>query len=230
MKRFKQDRVRFLADRILDRLVEAVNSLRQNNAGQEEAKSDTSTTNALKDFYPSAHGGGGRPAAKPSQTSSFDRPPYKPSAAYKSKKALPKKALKKATNKPPVLKDVILLPSPHTDEVPCGTFRESLFTRNFVASATPIEDMSEKDLRSLFDDLFKEKLENVFDPIKYEFTRAIGNKIVSVNTPHGQFTGNVLKYLSKQGDHPIYLLICLIYLLNLFMYLFIYRYIFLNIY
>ena len=42
-----------MADKILDRLVEAVNSLRQNNAGQGEASRDTTTTNALKDLYPS---------------------------------------------------------------------------------------------------------------------------------------------------------------------------------
>ena len=108
--------------------------MRQNNAGQGEASRDTTTTNALKDLYPSNRGG--RTAAKPSQTSSSDRPPYKPSAAYKSKKALPKKTLKKATNKPPVLKDIILLPSPHIDEVPRGTFRESLYTRNFAASVS----------------------------------------------------------------------------------------------
>ena len=65
-----------MADKILDRLVEAVNSLRQNNAGQGEASRDTTTKNALKDLYPSTRGG--RTAAKPSQTSSSDRPPYKP--------------------------------------------------------------------------------------------------------------------------------------------------------
>ena len=98
-----------------------------------------------------------------------------------------------------------------------------MYTRNFAASAIPIEeDMSEQDLQSLFDDLFKGKLENMFDSITYEFTRAVGNKIVSVNTPHGQFTGKVLKYFSKQGDHPIYLFIYLVIYLCIYLFMDIY--------
>jgi len=209
-----------MADKILDRLVEAVNALKQHN-GQDEAQNNSQdakrpdgpgdTTNALKELYPSTRG---RSAPKHPQSSS-DRPPYKGSSSYSSKQSLPKKTSKKTTNsKPPVLKDIILLPSPHIDDVPRGTFRESLYTRKFAGSAIPIEEeMTEKELRCLFDDLFKEKLDSVkMDPIKYEFTRAIGNKIVSVNTPHGQVTGKVLKYLSKQGTVILHLYIYLLFI------------------
>jgi hypothetical protein len=112
-----------MADKILDRFVEAVNSLRENNSGQ------TNTTNdALKNLYPSTRG---------SSTTTFVRQPttqasssgtmanFQPSRNYKGKKAsFPKqKKTSKASSKPAVLKDVILLPLPNMEEVPRGTFR-----------------------------------------------------------------------------------------------------------
>lgn len=191
-----------MADKILDRLVEAVNSLRENNSGQ-----PNTTNDALKNLYPSTRGRGSSTTTFVRQpttqaSSSGTRATFQPSKNYKGKKAsFPKqKTTSKASSKPAVLKDVILLPSPSMEEVPRGTFRESLYTRNFAASAIEIEeDMSEQDLRSLFDEIFKDKLHGVSDPIKYEFTRAIGNKIISVNAKPGYFTGKVIKYLSKQG-------------------------------
>ena len=47
-----------------------------------------------------------------------------------------------------VLKDVVLLPSPKVDEVPRGQFRETLYSKNFAASAVEFSDeMQEEEIR-----------------------------------------------------------------------------------
>lgn len=52
--------------------------------------------------------------------------------------------------------------------------------------------LSEKEIRINLDDYFALKLRRAPEP-KYEFVRAIGNKIIKVNS--GPFNDTVLKYL-----------------------------------
>ncbi|XP_031559879.1 uncharacterized protein LOC116296066 [Actinia tenebrosa] len=60
--------------------------------------------------------------------------------------------------------------------------------------------MSEEEVKNTIDELFESALLSIQEP-RYEFVRAIGNKIISV--PNGPFTGKLVKYLSKQG--PVYI-------------------------
>ena len=60
--------------------------------------------------------------------------------------------------------------------------------------------MTEEDIKAKVTNIFKEKLELVPEP-RYNFVRAIGNKIIKVN--NGPFTGKLLKHISKLG--PIYI-------------------------
>ena len=60
--------------------------------------------------------------------------------------------------------------------------------------------MTEEDIKAKVTNIFKEKLELVREP-RYNFVRAISNKIVKVN--NGPFTGKLLKHISKQG--PVYI-------------------------
>ena len=147
-----------MADKIPDRLVEAVNSLRETNSGQ--SGQETKPNDVLKNLYLSTRGSSTFMRQPTTQASSSDtRDAFQPSRNYNVKKASKHKTTtNKALSKPAVLKDVILLPSPNIEEVPLGTFRESLYTRNFAASAIGVgEDMSENRKTS---DLFSTRFLN----------------------------------------------------------------------
>ena len=96
-------------------------------------------------------------------------------------------------------KDVILLPSPSNNVVPRGTVREKLYTEGLAKSAEEIsDDMSEQTIREQFSKTFQGKLDGQPEP-KFDFIRAIGNKIIPVNSS-APFTGKLLKYLARQDQ------------------------------
>ena len=100
----------------------------------------------------------------------------------------------------PVLQDVMLLPSPKIDYVPCGSKREQLYMEGYVISAFEIRNShTENEIRKRMMNAFGEKLRNLPEP-KFKFVRAVENKIVDPSCE--TYTGKVLKYLNKQ--RPIY--------------------------
>ena len=104
-----------------------------------------------------------------------------------------------------VLKDVILLPSPNIEDVPRGLFREQLYSKGFAESAVEIVDkMTEEKMKDKFNNCFSDKIKYLTEP-KYEFVRAIGNKIIRVNS--GPFSGKMCKYLAKRG--AVYIRSCM---------------------
>ncbi len=206
-----------MADPVLNRLIQAVNSLRENNArsGQagesanQESKAENGTTetteSAVKRLFPGTRG---TPSSGPTATT---RPSFNVNSDYvKSRK---KGSLRNGKGKMPktsassklVLKDVILLPSPNIEDVPRGLFREQLYSKGFAESAVEISDeMLEEEMKCKFNNSFKDKIKYLTEP-KYDFVRAIGNKIISVNS--GPFNGKMCKYLAKQG--AVYIRSCM---------------------
>ena len=105
------------------------------------------------------------------------------------------------------MQDVVLLPSPSMDNVPCGSKREQLYTNGCVISAFNISHgptLSWKEVKSeircRMASAFGEKLQSLPDP-KFHFVRAVGNKII--DPACYSYSEKVLKYLNKQG--PIYI-------------------------
>ena len=95
-----------------------------------------------------------------------------------------------------------MLLSPSNNVIPRGKVREKLYTEGFAKSAEEIsDDMSEQTIREQFYKIFQGKLDGQPEP-KFDFIRAIGNKIIPVNSS-GPFTGKLLKYLARRG--PIYI-------------------------
>ena len=104
-----------------------------------------------------------------------------------------------------VLKDVVLLPSPNIEDVPRGLFREQLYSKGFAESDVEIADeMTEEEMKDKFNNCFSDKIKYLTEP-KYEFVRAIGKKIIRVNS--GPFSGKMCKYLAKQG--AVYIRSCM---------------------
>ena len=99
------------------------------------------------------------------------------------------------------LKDVIMLPSADIKTVPRGWKREELYDKMFAISAVEVhESMSENEIRQKFNKILEKKIADFPEP-KFNFVRAIGNKIIDPGCQ--SYDGKVIKYLSKQG--PIYI-------------------------
>ena len=207
-----------MAERILNRLVEAVISLNEPSSEASNAPKMNQATNenkteareaALRQLFPSIRGQSSSHSAASASVSASraTNGVFNPSANWSRKGK--KRGNKKGTSaicgssgvSKAVLKDVVLLPSPKVDEVPRGQFRETLYSKNFAASAVEFSDeMQEEEIRCKCNELFERKLRCCSEP-KFYFVRAVGNKIVELNS--GPFTGKVAKQVSKQG--PLYI-------------------------
>lgn len=108
---------------------------------------------------------------------------------------------KSTSNDKPVLRDVVLLPSPKMEDVPRGSKREELYTHGCVISAFEIRDAdTEEEIRRKMITAFNENFKDLPEP-KFKFMRAVGNKIIDPACEN--YNGKVLKYLNKQG--PVYI-------------------------
>ena len=231
-----------MADPVLNRLIQAVNSLRENNISNARgSQSDTSssqeniqnypgnsdhresTESAINRLFPSTRGGSGTThgahgsshSTSTSEAGQTGTSLFNVNNNYISKgRKRGSRSLRDVKGKMPVkkqgvngkatLKDVILLPSPTLEEVPRGLLCEQLYQKGFAESAVQIsDDMTEEDVKLKFNEIFKEKIEFFPEP-KYEFARAIGNKIIHVKSD--PFNGKLCKYLAKQG--PVYIRSC----------------------
>ena len=101
-----------------------------------------------------------------------------------------------------VFKDVILLPDPKQQKVPRGTTREALYSHGFTTTIELHPSMTENDIRKLLEERFSRKLWDLNKSPKFEFVRAVHNKLVSID--QGQTSdARLLKHISGQG--PIYI-------------------------
>ena len=190
---------------------------------QQAAATSESTSQALRRLYPSidqmpvpnpghalsdSSGTSTQSAAGRSSVNDLTR--FNPMANYprNKKKNLirhnkKQKLCENSRSSKSTFKDVILLPSPSNNIVPRGKVRERLYSEGLAQSAEEIsDDMSEETIREKFStSIFQRKLDGLPEP-KFDFVRAIGNKIIPVNSS-GPFTGKLLKYLARQG--PIYI-------------------------
>ena len=202
-----------MAEAKLDKLIEAVKSLKEGNSqGKEDSNVDQSSTEAAIDsLFPSI--GTSRVSACQNEGNvnrfnpkvSYGIKRRKRSASSKSPNTSSGDTLTKKkgreSNCKSLLKDLILLPSPRIENVPRGRFREYLYANGFAESAVGVSDqMTEEDIKAKVSNIFEQKLELIPEP-RYHFVRAIGNKIIKVN--NGPYTGKLLKHISKQG--PVYI-------------------------
>ena len=208
-----------MADPVLNRLIQAVNSLRDNNArGSQDGESvnqhretenglGETTESAVKRLFPSTRGtvSSGPTAASATRPSFYVNTDYVKNRKKGSSRNGKNKMPKASASSKLVLKDVILLPSPNIEDVPRGLFREQLYSKGFAESAVEIADeMTEEEMKDKFNNCFSDKIKYLKEP-KYEFVRAIGNKIIRVNS--GPFSGKMCKYLAKQG--AVYIRSCM---------------------
>lgn len=216
-----------MAERLLNNLITAVTNLRDNPEGNNRVSSGhngsvqpattstiSETTNeALHRLYPSINQPpvvGNASNATVTQLATTDRSfvnaltRFDPNTNYRPKKGKKhparqnkRKHSESTRSSKATLKDVVLLPSPKINVVPRGKNREELYTKCFAESAVEIsDDMSEQTIKEKFATIFQRKLNSLPEP-KFDFVRAIGNKIIPV--PVGPFTGKLLKYIAKQG-------------------------------
>ena len=208
-----------MADPVLNRLIQAVNSLRDNNArGIQDGESvnqhretenglGETTESAVKRLFPSTRGtvSSGPTAASATRPSFYVNTDYVKNRKKGSSRNGKNKMPKASASSKLVLKDVILLPSPNIEDVPRGLFREQLYSKGFAESAVEIADeMTEEEMKDKLNNCFSDKIKYLTEP-KYEFVRAIGNKIIRVNS--GPFSGKMCKYLAKQG--AVYIRSCM---------------------
>ncbi|XP_028400112.1 uncharacterized protein LOC114523408 [Dendronephthya gigantea] len=200
-----------MAEELMNRLINAVDNLREgsqlrnqnnNNNNQELRGNGQTIENTMRRLYPSTDSDRSYvPSVRNFEPSTNYRPKKGKKNLGKKRKQIDNSADKGNSNKEkPVLRDVILLPSPKIVDVPRGLKREKLYTQGCCISAFEICDShSEKEIRNKMITAFGEKLKGLPDP-KFKFVRAVGNKIVDPSCE--TYTGKVLKYLNKQG--PIY--------------------------
>ena len=199
-----------MAEAKLNKLIEAVISLKNSESEENTTVSQSSTEAAINNLF-SSIGSSRVSAPLSSQLNAGNVNRFNPKVNYAPKRrkrngssstSNSTSAKKKAqeSNCKTSHKDLILLPSARIESVPRGRFREYLYANGFAESAVGVSDqMTEEDIKAKVTNIFKEKLELVPEP-RYIFVRAIGNRIVKVN--NGPFTGKLLKHISKQG--PVY--------------------------
>ena len=186
---------------MLDKLIEAVKSLKDNSSATSEASQNPpSTEAAINRLFPSIGTFRSTAPGRLNPNSNYVPTRRKRNANPGSTSSATKKKAP-AGNSKPVLKDIILLPSPRIESVSRGRFREYLYGNGFAESAVSITDeMSEQEIKAKIAFIFKDTLEFLPEP-KYSFVRAIGCKIIELNS--GPYTGKLIKYISKQG--PVYI-------------------------
>ena len=191
-------------------LVKPANLLFQHSEAEDGRRETTEC--AVKRLFPSTRGAAATLCGSGPTTASATRPSFNVNTDYvKSRKkgscrnGKGKVAKKSANSTKLVLKDVILLPCPKIEYVPRGIFPEQLYSKGLVESAVEISDeMTEEEIKQKFNDCFQDKIKYLTEP-KYDFVRAIGNKIIAVNS--GPFNGKMCKYLAKQG--AVYIRSCM---------------------
>ena len=200
-----------MAEELMNRIINAVDNLRQetqrrngNGSALQESRASTQSSQSIEGemrrLYPSINSvhenaslAGNNSAPDRNYVQSIRN--FQPSTNYRPKKGkksvVQKRKRLAGTNdeenpskNKPVLRDVVLLPSPKIDYVPRGSKREQLYTEGYVISAFEIRDShTENEIRKRVTNAFGEKLRNIPEP-KFKFVRAVGNKIVDHLVKH----------------------------------------------
>ena len=142
---------------MLDKLIEAVKSLKDNSSATSEASQNPpSTEAAINRLFPSIGTFRSTAPGRLNPNSNYVPTRRKRNANPASTSSATKKKAP-AGNSKPVLKDIILLPSPRIESVSRGRFREYLYGNGFAESAVSITDeMSEEEIKAKIANIFRE--------------------------------------------------------------------------